>query len=123
MLNQEHLQDAIARGKREILSDIVQGRVPSDVSSFGQLHDYVDANEYGGLCDTYANEGDPTDSMSDEWIAFGNAVQDALNAWIVAGWMFDASAQEFLYDEYGMNAEDIAALIAHSARMLGGSDV
>src|SRR5262245_35772024 len=112
--------DAVDRGKREILSDIIHSRVPSDVSSFGQLHDYVDANEYGGLCDTYSQRDDET---VEAWIAFGSRVQDALNAWIVAGWMFDASAQEFLYDEYGMNAEDIAALIAHSARMLGGSDV
>ena len=52
--------DAVDRGKREILSDIIHSRVPSDVSSFGQLHDYVDANEYGGLCDTYSQRDDPS---------------------------------------------------------------
>lgn len=52
-------------------------RVPSSVASFSELHDYVDANEYGGLCEDWAMEGD--------YIAFGNAVQDAVDAWIRAG--------------------------------------
>ena len=36
--------------KREILQDISDGIVPETVSSFSELHDYVDANEYGGFC-------------------------------------------------------------------------
>jgi hypothetical protein len=72
---------AVKRGKREILDDVRSGRVPFSVKNFSELHDYVDANEYGGLCD----EDQPYPFSTDEWLTFGNAVQDALNAWIVGG--------------------------------------
>jgi len=42
---------------REILQDIDDGIVPPDVNSFSALHDYVDANTYGGFCD----EGGPNE--------------------------------------------------------------
>ena len=44
------IEYAIERSKLEILQDIASGVVPGTVSSFSELHDYVDANEYGGLC-------------------------------------------------------------------------
>ena len=79
---------AIARGKREIAADVAAGTVPADVATFAALHDYVDANEYGGLCEDgwieYVDLG--TDL---EWSPATNdainAVQDALHAWLVAG--------------------------------------
>jgi hypothetical protein len=71
----------IERGKREITEDVKSGRVPSTVTSFGDLHDFVDANEYGGLC-----EEDLANSLSnDDWVAVGNDVQDALDRWIKDG--------------------------------------
>jgi hypothetical protein len=68
------LREAIAveRGKREILADVRAGRVPADVEDFSALHDHVDANEYGGLCDDFG------ECSTD----FANRVQDALDAWI-----------------------------------------
>jgi hypothetical protein len=36
------------RMKREILADIGNGVVPDSVKGFSELHDYVDANCYGG---------------------------------------------------------------------------
>ena len=47
----EQIKEAVARSKREIIADIASGRVPATVKTFSELHDYVDANEYGGLCD------------------------------------------------------------------------
>jgi hypothetical protein len=90
------LDRAVIRAKREILDDVSVGRVPIDVSDFAELHDYVDANEYGGLCDP-ALEGseqwrsevvgpdDDDDEGNDRWITFGNALQDRVNAWIEGG--------------------------------------
>jgi hypothetical protein len=67
--------ETIARGKIEILADIASGRVPADVSTFAALHDYVDANEYGGLCEK------PVDPS----FAPGNEIQNALDAWLARG--------------------------------------
>ena len=39
----------------ELCEDIASGLVPSTVSSFAELHDYVDANCYGGFCDDDAD--------------------------------------------------------------------
>jgi hypothetical protein len=74
------LDKAVARGKEEISDDIAAGIVPAGVASFAELHDYVDANEYGGLCDPEAY-GD-----SERYgVEFAAAVQDALDAWVKAG--------------------------------------
>lgn len=67
----------VARAKAEILSDVRDGVVPSSVSSFSQLHDYVDANEYGGLCED--------DAMTGDYVALGIAVQAEVDAWLVKG--------------------------------------
>jgi len=42
------LAAAVRRGNAEIARDIRDGIVPATVKSFGELHDYVDANAYGG---------------------------------------------------------------------------
>lgn len=67
----------VARAKLEILDDVRAGVVPADVGGFSDLHDHVDANCYGGLCD-----GDWTFS---ENFAVENGIQDALDAWIRHG--------------------------------------
>lgn len=70
---------AIARGKREILADVgkaVSSRgdvMPLYPQSFSELHDYVDANEYGGLCDG---------GLFHLLWNHGNEVQGALNGWL-----------------------------------------
>lgn len=73
-------RERVERSKREILDDIAKGVVPSDVASFSELHDYVDANEYGGLCEEGA-----TDGPVEEFIALGRIVQDEVDAWLKAG--------------------------------------
>ncbi len=72
------LTETIERAKREVLADIFTRRVPGTVASFSELHDYVDANEYGG-----GTEGDF--DGSDEACTFWNAVQDAVDKWLKAG--------------------------------------
>jgi hypothetical protein len=73
---------AIARGKREILEDIKSGRVPPTVRTFAELHDYVDANMYGGLAD--ASSPLMGLSLHDERASM-RRVQDALDAWLRTG--------------------------------------
>jgi len=65
---------AAQRGMAEILDDVRLGVVPPTVESFSELHDYVDANVYGGLCDE-----------EDVDIDDANAVQDILDPWIREG--------------------------------------
>lgn len=66
---------ATARAKAEILADIATGRVPADVASFAALHDYVDANEYGGLCE---------ESIDPTFVPV-NEIQNSLDAWLARG--------------------------------------
>lgn len=60
----------IERAKKEIMADIETGRVPSTVTTFSELHDYVDANEYGGLTDI------PVE------LNLADRVQNALDGWL-----------------------------------------
>ena len=87
-----NLQATIARMKSEILADIASGKVPASVSSFSELHDYVDANEYGGFCDDdyltklwafYGALSD--DGCPAEVYEFTNAAQNAIETWLGNG--------------------------------------
>jgi len=81
---QKLVEDAVARGRDEIREDIRHGVVPEDVPDFRTLHDYVDANTYGGLCDGHW----PIAIIDGEEhldVDLANAVQDALDAWIKTG--------------------------------------
>ena len=61
--------------KKDILEDIASGRVPATVSSFSELHDYVDANEYGGFCeDAFQYDASDVDLV--------NVCQNIVDAWI-----------------------------------------
>lgn len=80
---------AVELAIRQIRADIGYGRVPSTVPDFSALHDHVDANEYGGLCDPVSGI-DWIDS-EDESNYSGNAVQNSVNSWIKAGMPADWS--------------------------------
>lgn len=72
---------AVDRAKQEILRDIKDGRVPADVKSFGDLHDHVDANEYGGLCEApWFVEGREPSILST-----ADLVQEDVDKWLKAG--------------------------------------
>lgn len=73
-----------AKARQEILDDVRAGRVPADVNDFAVLHDYVDANEYGGLCD---DNHDWTEDLSGVPLAlsYGIRLQDLVHEWLKSG--------------------------------------
>lgn len=84
--------ESIALAKSQILADMAAGRVPMTIQSFVDLHDYVDANCYGGFCDDdladalIAHYGgrDEHEGMPDGMLGHINDVQNAIDEWIVA---------------------------------------
>lgn len=87
------LEQAIQKIKGEIMDDVRAGVVPASVESFGDLHDYVDANCYGGFCvEEYADAltehfggRDENEGMPDGMLAYINAAQNAVSVWIKEG--------------------------------------
>jgi hypothetical protein len=74
---------AIELSLSEIRDDVRMGTVPTSVATFSELHGYVDANEYGGLCQ---GADGPIDWCADsDWVEIGNEVQYAVDDWIRAG--------------------------------------
>lgn len=70
------LHRVAARAKAEILADVAAGTVPNTCASFSELHDYTDANGYGGAFER------PFDNNETD---FWNAVQDTVDRWIKQG--------------------------------------
>lgn len=68
----------VERMKKETLADIASGRVPATVASFSELHDYVDANEYGGFCE----DAFQYDASDDAKVDLVNKCQSAVDRWI-----------------------------------------
>jgi hypothetical protein len=81
--------------KLEILGYVANGIISSDVCTFGELHDYVDANEFGGLCrddisakadELFPHVGEDDDGIASQaFMVASNELQDELNAWIITG--------------------------------------
>lgn len=66
--------EAIKMAKDEIREHIADGGIPASVRSFSELHDHIDANLLGGLCD----------ETGVEWsIAHIRIVQDTVHAWLL----------------------------------------
>lgn len=77
-IDREKLDKAIAAAKAEITEDIRKGVVPETVGSFAELHDHVDANEYGGeMVDRIYD-----DAGLDAGCDFLNRLQDELDRWL-----------------------------------------
>ena len=75
-LSVDELHRVVERAKTEILADVASGTVPSTCASFSELHDYTDANGYGGAFER------PFDNNETD---FWNAVQTAVDGWIKQG--------------------------------------
>jgi len=74
------LEFTVARACAEIWHDMEDGTVPREkIRSFSDLHDYVDANGYGGAFEDWAwRDFDPQPMDMDFW----NKVQDQCDKWI-----------------------------------------
>jgi hypothetical protein len=72
----DELRRVVERAKAEILADVASGTVPRTCASFSELHDYTDANGYGGAFER------PFDNEETD---FWNAVQDTVDRWIKQG--------------------------------------
>lgn len=67
-------ENAFSQGKEEILNDIKTNVVPKNITCFSDLHDFLDANSYGGFCENeYQNSKD---------FKLENKVQIELDNWI-----------------------------------------
>lgn len=79
MFNRDALLDTcFVRAQREILADLASGVLPADTDHFRDLHEVVDANAYGGLCDTSV-----TENFNDgELVEFGNELQARIHEWL-----------------------------------------
>lgn len=71
----------VERMKNEIAADVFDGRVPATVGSFSELHDYVDANCYAGLCEDSAPLPSENEWLNDRV----NDAMDEVDAWIKQG--------------------------------------
>jgi len=87
------LPDSVARMKLEIIEDVKAGLVPINVTSFSEVHDFRDANCYGGFCDDLVSDffiehfggRDSDQGMPQAFIDHINAAQDAIDVWIKDG--------------------------------------
>ena len=87
--NAPTIAETVAAVKREILDGIADGTFPSTVATYSELHDYVDANELGGMCsDEFVERFGESDLADDEWpqwTAHVGQVQDIVDEWLRAG--------------------------------------
>lgn len=79
---EDDIAEAIERSIREIIADINDGVLPWDVNHFSVLHDYVDANTYGGLCDEAPINWSYDPELGDAGMDPGQRVQDAVHDWL-----------------------------------------
>ena len=92
-MSNSDLTSTIARMKLEIIADVLDGRVPAPVGNFGDLHDHVDANEYGGFCEDDLADAmikefggrDEHEGMPQGMLDFINEAQASIDSWIRSG--------------------------------------
>ena len=73
----------VAIGRAQILEDVYRGEfVAEDIQNFEDLHEYVDANKYGGFLDDHVQ-------LVKDWQRVQREVQDQLHTWIVNGGLAD----------------------------------
>ncbi len=81
MASMPTISELVARIKSEVLADIASGKVPPTVSSYSELHDYVDANMYA-----YDEDKFPVDTLDFELIScLLNSAHNTVDAWLRNG--------------------------------------
>lgn len=91
--NAPTLDESIDRMKLEIFQDIKSGVLPANCPSFSALHDYVDANCYGGFCEddvmqsliTHFGDSIKKEGMPGPLMDYLNDAQNAIDRWIKDG--------------------------------------
>lgn len=89
------LKKTVERMKKEIRADVLSLSLPAQVASFSDLHDYVDANEYGGFCEdelcdsliAHFGGRDHDEGMPDGMLAYMGAARSLIDLWIKSGGM------------------------------------
>jgi hypothetical protein len=71
--------------KTDIIKDVLDGIIPTNCKSFSELHNYVDANEYGGLCNSSSPFHIEKFASMQIAIEAANIAQIEINCWIKAG--------------------------------------
>jgi hypothetical protein len=85
--------ELVRKMQLDILTCVQQNIIPSTVKSFSELHDYVDANCLGGLCDDVMAEimiqcyggRDEHEGMPQGMLDTINNAQNAIDEWIKKG--------------------------------------
>lgn len=105
LMNPEQMDEFVAKVKAEVLADIGKATnhegdiMPITVGwerGYSELHDYVDANTYGGMCDdgTAITLGD------------SNAMSDIVDEWLRKRGATAELVAEVLYNAFSSNADD-----------------
>lgn len=89
-MSKSNLATTVQRIKIEIMEDVGSGRVPSKVKTFAELHDYLDANEYGGFCEQILFDAmiiefggrDEDEGMPQGLLDFMNAAHAQIDVWL-----------------------------------------
>lgn len=87
------LDETVSRMQRETLHDVVAGHVPRTLRSFGDLHDFRDANCYGGFCEDKISDpliaafGGRTadEALPDGFSDYMNTAQSRVDTWLFNG--------------------------------------
>lgn len=109
---EQRLDEAVERGKREILGEIDAGRFTADdIKGFKDLHDYIDANMLGGLCDETGPASSSAFDTNIRWLEFGNALQERLHQWIKDGgltgfYLAELETRNFSFQAAGRTREE-----------------
>lgn len=82
---EEGIEVATRWAKDQVSADINKGVVPADVKDFAKLHEFVDANYYGGAFEWPTLVSDMDSVTQDQHVKFWNAVQSNVDAWLKAG--------------------------------------
>lgn len=78
-VREARVREIVERIKTEVIADMDRGVVPAYPLSFSELHDYVDANTYGGLTEDNADFARPwVDGEMDDL----NRIQDTVDQWL-----------------------------------------
>lgn len=90
------LEETVTRMQAEVMTDIRAGIVDRRCKSFSDLHDYVDANCYGGFCDDALADAliahfggrDEHEGMPQGMLDYMNTAQNRIDLWIKEGGIY-----------------------------------